>query len=113
MINNIQRVKKKGEIKPKLLKIVRCGAFLLCFQVPKPGEGHNTHAETPQELLGTVKQVSYKTEIIGGVPIITATQVTLTAASGRSSSAGPVLPVLVCSCKYESACRNTGELRLV
>uniref|UniRef100_A0A3Q2WQZ5 Pleckstrin homology domain containing, family A (phosphoinositide binding specific) member 1b n=1 Tax=Haplochromis burtoni TaxID=8153 RepID=A0A3Q2WQZ5_HAPBU len=45
----------------------------LCF-VPKPGEGHNTHAETPQELLGTVKQVSYKTEIIGGVPIITATQ---------------------------------------
>ncbi|XP_042080678.1 LOW QUALITY PROTEIN: pleckstrin homology domain-containing family A member 1 [Haplochromis burtoni] len=74
MINNMQRVKKKGEIKPKLLKIVRCGAFLLCFQVPKPGEGHNTHAETPQELLGTVKQVSYKTEIIGGVPIITATQ---------------------------------------
>lgn len=107
MINNIQRVKKKGQIKPKLLKIVRCGAFLLCFQVPKPGEGHNTHAETPQELLGTVKQVSYKTEIIGGVPIITATQVTLTAA------AGPVLPVLVCSCKYESARRNTGELRLV
>ncbi|XP_063338510.1 pleckstrin homology domain-containing family A member 1-like isoform X2 [Pelmatolapia mariae] len=42
--------------------------------VPKPGEGHNTHAETPQELLGTMKQVSYKTEIIGGVPIITATQ---------------------------------------
>uniref|UniRef100_A0A3P9BV86 Pleckstrin homology domain containing A1 n=1 Tax=Maylandia zebra TaxID=106582 RepID=A0A3P9BV86_9CICH len=30
--------------------------------------------KTPQELLGTVKQVSYKTEIIGGVPIITATQ---------------------------------------
>ncbi|XP_030611598.1 pleckstrin homology domain-containing family A member 1 isoform X3 [Archocentrus centrarchus] len=42
--------------------------------VPKPGEGHNTHAETPQELLGTMKQISYKTEIIGGVPIITATQ---------------------------------------
>ncbi|CAI5658027.1 unnamed protein product [Oreochromis niloticus] len=42
--------------------------------VPKPGEGHNTHSETPQELLGTMKQVSYKTEIIGGVPIITATQ---------------------------------------
>uniref|UniRef100_A0A3Q4NBH7 Pleckstrin homology domain containing, family A (phosphoinositide binding specific) member 1b n=1 Tax=Neolamprologus brichardi TaxID=32507 RepID=A0A3Q4NBH7_NEOBR len=76
--------------------------LLLCFQVPKPGEGHNTHAETPQELLGTMKQVSYKTEIIGGVPIITATQVTLAAASGGSSSAGPVLPVLVCSCIYES-----------
>ncbi|XP_035764675.1 uncharacterized protein LOC102790756 [Neolamprologus brichardi] len=87
--------------------------LLLCFQVPKPGEGHNTHAETPQELLGTMKQVSYKTEIIGGVPIITATQVTLAAASGGSSSAGPVLPVLVCSCIYESARRNTGELRLM
>ncbi|GLD63206.1 pleckstrin homology domain-containing family A member 1-like isoform X3, partial [Lates japonicus] len=42
--------------------------------VPKPGEGHTTHAETPQEVLGAMKQVSYKTEIIGGVPIITATQ---------------------------------------
>ncbi|KAG8008863.1 Pleckstrin-like proteiny domain-containing family A member 1 [Nibea albiflora] len=44
--------------------------------VPKPGEGHATHAhaETPQEALGATKQVSYKTEIIGGVPIITATQ---------------------------------------
>nr|XP_020482355.2 pleckstrin homology domain-containing family A member 1-like isoform X1 [Labrus bergylta] len=42
--------------------------------VPKPGEGHTAHAETPQEALGAMKQVSYKTEIIGGVPIITATQ---------------------------------------
>ncbi|XP_027132917.1 pleckstrin homology domain-containing family A member 1 isoform X2 [Larimichthys crocea] len=42
--------------------------------VPKPGEGHAAHAETPQEALGATKQVSYKTEIIGGVPIITATQ---------------------------------------
>ncbi|KAM8730521.1 pleckstrin homology domain-containing family A member 1 isoform 4-T4 [Acanthopagrus schlegelii] len=42
--------------------------------VPKPGEGHAAHAETPQEALGAMKQVSYKTEIIGGVPIITATQ---------------------------------------
>ncbi|XP_060951354.1 pleckstrin homology domain-containing family A member 1-like [Limanda limanda] len=41
--------------------------------VPKPGEGHTSHAETPQDVLGT-KQVSYKTEIIGGVPITTATQ---------------------------------------
>uniref|UniRef100_A0A8C4ZVI8 Pleckstrin homology domain containing, family A (phosphoinositide binding specific) member 1b n=1 Tax=Gadus morhua TaxID=8049 RepID=A0A8C4ZVI8_GADMO len=30
--------------------------------------------KTPQDLLGAMKQVSYKTEIIGGVPIITATQ---------------------------------------
>uniref|UniRef100_A0A3Q0TDP3 Pleckstrin homology domain containing A1 n=1 Tax=Amphilophus citrinellus TaxID=61819 RepID=A0A3Q0TDP3_AMPCI len=30
--------------------------------------------KTPQEMLGTMKQISYKTEIIGGVPIITATQ---------------------------------------
>ncbi|XP_068161953.1 pleckstrin homology domain-containing family A member 1 isoform X3 [Antennarius striatus] len=42
--------------------------------VPKSAEGHTTHAETPQETLGAMKQVSYKTEIIGGVPIITATQ---------------------------------------
>ncbi|XP_074477058.1 pleckstrin homology domain-containing family A member 1 isoform X3 [Sebastes fasciatus] len=43
--------------------------------VPKPGEGQTTaHSETPQEVLGAMKQVSYKTEIIGGVPIITTTQ---------------------------------------
>ncbi|XP_069373653.1 pleckstrin homology domain-containing family A member 1 isoform X5 [Paralichthys olivaceus] len=42
--------------------------------VPKPGEGHTVHAETQQDALGATKQVSYKTEIIGGVPIITATQ---------------------------------------
>nr|XP_046233337.1 pleckstrin homology domain-containing family A member 1 isoform X2 [Scatophagus argus] len=42
--------------------------------VPKPGEGHTAHTETPQEILGATKQVSYRTEIIGGVPIITATQ---------------------------------------
>ncbi|XP_023274694.1 pleckstrin homology domain-containing family A member 1-like isoform X2 [Seriola lalandi dorsalis] len=42
--------------------------------VPKPGEGHAAHAETSQEGLGAMKQISYKTEIIGGVPIITATQ---------------------------------------
>ncbi|XP_037836815.1 pleckstrin homology domain-containing family A member 1 isoform X1 [Kryptolebias marmoratus] len=42
--------------------------------VPKPGENQNTYVETPQEVLGAIKQVSYKTEIIGGVPITTATQ---------------------------------------
>ncbi|XP_068455365.1 pleckstrin homology domain-containing family A member 1-like isoform X1 [Clinocottus analis] len=43
--------------------------------VPKPGEGQTpASTETPQEVLGAMKQVSYKTEIIGGVPIITATQ---------------------------------------
>ncbi|KAF3704070.1 Pleckstrin -like proteiny domain-containing family A member 1 [Channa argus] len=42
--------------------------------VPKQGEGHATHAQTPQEVLGAMKQVSTRTEIIGGVPIITATQ---------------------------------------
>ncbi|KAM6898618.1 pleckstrin homology domain-containing family A member 1-like isoform 3-T3 [Lycodopsis pacificus] len=43
--------------------------------VPKPGEGPTTaHTETPQEVLGAMKQVSYKTEIIGGVPITTTTQ---------------------------------------
>ncbi|XP_041830202.1 pleckstrin homology domain-containing family A member 1 isoform X1 [Melanotaenia boesemani] len=42
--------------------------------VPKPEEGPTTHVETPQEVLGAMKQVSYKTEIIGGVPVITPTQ---------------------------------------
>ncbi|KAM4524408.1 pleckstrin homology domain-containing family A member 1-like isoform 4-T9 [Odontesthes bonariensis] len=42
--------------------------------VPKPGEGQTAQAETPQDVLGAMKQVSYRTEIIGGVPIITATQ---------------------------------------
>ncbi|XP_077406134.1 pleckstrin homology domain-containing family A member 1-like [Vanacampus margaritifer] len=38
--------------------------------VPKVTEG----ADPPQEVLATLKQVSYKTEIVGGVPIVTATQ---------------------------------------
>ncbi|KAM4715446.1 pleckstrin homology domain-containing family A member 1-like isoform 3-T3 [Anableps anableps] len=42
--------------------------------VPKSGESQLAYVETPQEVLGAMKQVSYKTEIIGGVPIITATQ---------------------------------------
>ncbi|XP_013878820.1 pleckstrin homology domain-containing family A member 1 [Austrofundulus limnaeus] len=42
--------------------------------VPKAEENQNTYVETPQETLGAVKQVSYRTEIIGGVPITTATQ---------------------------------------
>ncbi|KAM4624229.1 pleckstrin homology domain-containing family A member 1 isoform 2-T2 [Polymixia lowei] len=41
--------------------------------VPKSGESQAS-TETPQDILGAMKQVSYKTEIIGGVPIITATQ---------------------------------------
>ncbi|XP_061564768.1 pleckstrin homology domain-containing family A member 1 isoform X1 [Cololabis saira] len=42
--------------------------------VPKTGDGQAAQVETPQEVLGAMKQVSYKTEIIGGVPIITTTQ---------------------------------------
>ncbi|XP_037342267.2 pleckstrin homology domain-containing family A member 1-like isoform X3 [Pungitius pungitius] len=43
--------------------------------VPKSGEGQTpAHPEAPQEVLGALKQVSYKTEIIGGVPITTTTQ---------------------------------------
>ncbi|XP_077359565.1 pleckstrin homology domain-containing family A member 1-like isoform X2 [Festucalex cinctus] len=38
--------------------------------VPKVSEG----ADPPQDVLGALKQVSYKTEIVGGVPIVTATQ---------------------------------------
>ncbi|TUD36250.1 Pleckstrin homology domain-containing family A member 1 [Bagarius yarrelli] len=43
--------------------------------VPKSGEqGGQNPAEACVEVLGAMKQVSYKTEIIGGVPIITTTQ---------------------------------------
>ncbi|XP_058477894.1 pleckstrin homology domain-containing family A member 1 isoform X1 [Solea solea] len=41
--------------------------------VPKSSESHTVHDVT-QDTPGTLKPVSYKTEIIGGVPIITATQ---------------------------------------
>lgn len=48
----------------------------VCLQVPKSGEPSGPNpAETCVEVLGAMKQVSYKTEIIGGVPIITTTQV--------------------------------------
>ncbi|XP_051928651.1 pleckstrin homology domain-containing family A member 1-like [Hippocampus zosterae] len=38
--------------------------------VPKLSDG----ADPPQEVLGALKHVCYKTEIVGGVPIVTATQ---------------------------------------
>lgn len=86
------------------LVILSLGRYLFgcfSFEVPKSSEGH---VETPQEVLGSMKQVSYKTEIIGGVPIITATQVphTHTHSHGPfirscNSSAGLVLSDVVCS----------------
>ena len=42
--------------------------------MPKTGDAQS-YAEAHQESLGAMKQVSYRTDIIGGVPIITATQV--------------------------------------
>ncbi|XP_062388560.1 pleckstrin homology domain-containing family A member 1 isoform X3 [Sardina pilchardus] len=42
--------------------------------VPRSGEVPPQSSEAAMELLGSLKQVSYKTEIVGGVPIITATQ---------------------------------------
>ncbi|XP_029933082.1 pleckstrin homology domain-containing family A member 1 isoform X4 [Myripristis murdjan] len=41
--------------------------------VPKSADSPSS-SEAPQEAQGAAKQISYKTEIIGGVPIITATQ---------------------------------------
>ncbi|XP_018616828.1 pleckstrin homology domain-containing family A member 1-like isoform X3 [Scleropages formosus] len=41
--------------------------------VPKTGDGQH-NAEAPLDSLGAKKQVSYRTEIIGGVPIVTQTQ---------------------------------------
>ncbi|XP_031423537.1 pleckstrin homology domain-containing family A member 1 isoform X4 [Clupea harengus] len=42
--------------------------------VPRSGDAPQQCSESAMELLGSLKQVSYKTEIVGGVPIITATQ---------------------------------------
>ncbi|KAL2101953.1 hypothetical protein ACEWY4_003714 [Coilia grayii] len=42
--------------------------------VPRSGESPQPSGESALELLGSLKQVSYKMEIVGGVPIITATQ---------------------------------------
>lgn len=51
--------------------------FVNFVQVPKLSEGQQ-NAENQRALsdvVGSKKQVSYKTEIIGGVPIVTQTQV--------------------------------------
>lgn len=49
------------------------------YQVPKLSDGlHNAENQRSlPDVVGTKKQVSYKTEIIGGVPIVTQTQVKL------------------------------------
>ncbi|KAM4526398.1 pleckstrin homology domain-containing family A member 1-like isoform 2-T2 [Fundulus diaphanus] len=60
--------------------------------VPKCGESQPAYAETPQEVLGAMKQVSYKTEIVGGVPIITATQSEGQNGSDRGKRAQNQLP---------------------
>lgn len=53
----------------------------VCFpKVPKLSDGQQ-NAENQKALpdvVGPKKQVSYKTEIIGGVPIVTQTQVNMT-----------------------------------
>lgn len=49
-------------------------------KVPKLADGQQ-HSESPKTLpdvVGPKKQVSYRTDIIGGVPIVTQTQVTMT-----------------------------------
>ncbi|CAL8298978.1 unnamed protein product [Merluccius merluccius] len=44
--------------------------------VPKPCDGQQNaeNQKAPQEVLGSKKQISYRTDIIGGVPIVTETQ---------------------------------------
>uniref|UniRef100_A0A8C4S7H5 Pleckstrin homology domain containing A1 n=1 Tax=Erpetoichthys calabaricus TaxID=27687 RepID=A0A8C4S7H5_ERPCA len=52
-------------------------SYCLKFQVPKSCDVQNNSENQKSSLdcVGAKKQVSYKTEIIGGVPIITQTQV--------------------------------------
>ncbi|XP_057682149.1 pleckstrin homology domain-containing family A member 1-like isoform X2 [Corythoichthys intestinalis] len=53
--------------------------------VPKISDG----ADAPQEVLGALKQVSYKTEIIGGVPVVTTTQVETANGAERDALSAP------------------------
>lgn len=57
-----------------------------CSQVPKLSEG----ADPPQEVLGALKHVCYKTEIVGGVPIVRATQVRLGGSGRAQRNARPI-----------------------
>lgn len=52
------------------------------LKVPKASDGQqNTENQKAlPDVVGSKKQVSYRTEIIGGVPIVTPTQVTPSAA---------------------------------
>lgn len=51
---------------------------MIYLKVPKPSDGQqNTENQKAlPDVVGSKKQVSYRTEIIGGVPIVTPTQVT-------------------------------------
>lgn len=61
-----------------------CFVFNMCIlcvpKVPKLADGqqHSENPKTLPDVVGPKKQVSYKTEIIGGVPIVTQTQVNMT-----------------------------------
>ena len=75
-----------------------------CAQVPKPCEAAQTGELQRGQCEGqaTRKQVSYKTEIIGGVPIITQTQVQSTVIMGGG--------VNVCVCVFTRFCVCTSSL---
>lgn len=53
---------------------------LFVFKVPKLSDGqqNSENQKALPDVAGPKKQVSYKTEIIGGVPIVTQTQVNFT-----------------------------------
>uniref|UniRef100_A0A8C4S7G4 Pleckstrin homology domain containing A1 n=1 Tax=Erpetoichthys calabaricus TaxID=27687 RepID=A0A8C4S7G4_ERPCA len=71
----ISKVRKFSEIIYNIL-IVILSFYCLKFQVPKSCDVQNNSENQKSSLdcVGAKKQVSYKTEIIGGVPIITQTQ---------------------------------------
>lgn len=59
-----------------LLLICVC-VYVCVSKVPKTCEGQQTSENNRSlpDVVGTKKQISYRTEIIGGVPIVTQTQV--------------------------------------
>ncbi|KAI4876522.1 hypothetical protein NFI96_006755, partial [Prochilodus magdalenae] len=73
--------------------LVTHGDSLSVLRVPKLGDPSvQNPAEACVEVLGAMKQVSYKTEIIGGVPIITPTQEKGEGQNGGAERAAPKKP---------------------
>lgn len=73
---------------------------LFVFKVPKLSDGqqNSENQKALPDVAGPKKQVSYKTEIIGGVPIVTQTQVNFT----RECSEPHIVFDYICMYTYDN-----------